>query len=98
MINDNERMLVIARIKARLAEPGMASPVNANVREGYEKALEVLEKRIIDIKSAGLESLASVQGRSIAVLAMDYLKGECNERFFTGILLSPDCEKGGYGE
>lgn len=73
-------------IQDRLEDPRMSLIANKGVKDGYEAALEVLEgnmemKDIADMRT-------SVQARAIAVLALDYLKGECTQEVLICIPLS----------
>lgn len=64
----------ISLIEARLAEKKINKFMNAPVKEGYTKALDVLRGNDVD-----LPNISTIQGRSIALIAFDYLKGECSQ-------------------
>lgn len=57
---------------------------NKSVKEGYDEAVDIL---VEDKRSYGQISttLKSVQGRAIAVLAVDYLNGECTREILVGV-------------
>lgn len=59
--------------------------VNAPVKEGYLKSIEILKTLQTDITRAKLEELKTVQGRAIAALAIDYLNGECTQYVLLGV-------------
>lgn len=61
------------RIQSRLAEKPMNRFSNFSVKEGYTKSLKVLESGTLDY-----EGLKTVQGRAIAAITLDYLKGTCS--------------------
>lgn len=68
----------IARLRERLAEKPINRHCNAAVKEGYTKAIDILENRIIDITKSSIGDLKTVQGRAIASCAIDYLAGWCS--------------------
>lgn len=57
---------------------------NTSVKEGYDEAVDIL---VEDKRSYGQISnaLKSVQARAIAVLAVDYLNGECTREILVGV-------------
>lgn len=75
----------IARIKERLAEKPINRHCNAAVKEGYTKALDILESRITDITKSSIGDLKTVQGRAIAACAIDYLQGWCSAETLCGV-------------
>lgn len=78
MIKATEQQIqaAIEAISKRLQEPQMNQYRNAPVKEGYNEALHILRERI---ESYGgiKERCHSVQSRAIAVLAVDFLRGDC---------------------
>lgn len=77
MRTDKEIIETIAKLEMKLANPRMAIPENASVKEGYQKSVEILKDKTDNISKAQLEVLNSVQSRAIAALAIDFLNGEC---------------------
>ena len=77
----------IKLIQDRLDDPLMDLPQNARVKEGYIKALEILKKKVCNYTGAGIKNLSNTQSRAIAVLAVDYLNGECDILVLTSIPL-----------
>lgn len=75
----------IVRIKGRLAEKPINRHCNAAVKEGYTKALDILENRITDITKSSIGDLKTVQGRAIAACAIDYLQGWCSAETLCGV-------------
>ena len=67
----------IKAVKARLKEPLIDTPLNKYVKEGYIKALEILNKKICNYENAGIKSLGGAQSKAIAILTVDYLNEEC---------------------
>lgn len=76
----------IVDLKKRLSEPGMNKPVNRAIKEGYTEVVRIL---VEDIKNYELisDSLKTVQGRAIAIIAVDYLRGECTKKVLIGVHL-----------
>ncbi len=68
---------MIAKIEARLAEKAINRTENKPVKDGYTMTVDILRRRQTDY--AGIETLPTDQARAIAMLAVDYLKGECHE-------------------
>lgn len=85
MTADSEIQKTIQEIENRLADKRMNRFVNAPIKEGYLKAIEILSKQQTDITKAKLEELKTIQGRAIAALAIDYLKGECTQSILLGV-------------
>ncbi|MBD2753808.1 hypothetical protein [Spirosoma validum] len=83
-INPSEAQIkdTLRVLQKRLAEPGMKKPINRPVREGYEEAVNIL---VEDRRTYEGIDLDTVQSRSIAVLAVDYLNGECEKKFLVGV-------------
>lgn len=79
MIEEKEIKETITKIEERLSDKRVNRFVNAPVKEGYLKSIEILKGRQTDITKAGLEELKTVQGRAIVALAIDYLNGECEQ-------------------
>ncbi|MGV8135904.1 MAG: hypothetical protein AB2L20_11875 [Mangrovibacterium sp.] len=79
MRNDQEINSTIEKIEARLAEKAINRYVNAPVKQGYQKAIDVLKSKETDITKAGLDKLKSIQSRAIVALAIDYLIGDTTE-------------------
>ncbi|MBO0947308.1 hypothetical protein [Fibrella forsythiae] len=63
----------IAFIKRRFNHPNMAKPINRSVKEGYTEAIRILAEGITDPRL--IDGPTTVQGRAIADMAIDYLKG-----------------------
>lgn len=76
---------VIAKLEERLKERGIDAPKNFSVMEGYVQAIDLLKARIIDISKSDIDRLETVQGRAIAMCAMDYLVGMCAEDTLCGV-------------
>ncbi len=85
MRNESEINSAIDKIKAKLAENGISYHFNAPVKQGYQKAIDVLKSKETDITKAGLEEITSVQGQAIAALAIYYLAGDIPEAVLLGI-------------
>lgn len=84
MTDEKEIKNCIRGIKKRLDDKRINRFCNAAVKTGYIKSLEILEKRICNYEDAKIKELPSTQSRAIAVLAVDFLNGECG----AGILLN----------
>lgn len=69
----------ISIIKERLGYKPINRTVNAAVKEGYLKAVEILESKETDFNKVEASNLKTVQGRAIASLACDYLVGLCTK-------------------
>lgn len=69
----------ISIIKERLEYKPINRAVNAAVKEGYLKAIEILESKEMDFNKVDASSLKTVQGLAIASLACDYLVGLCTK-------------------
>jgi len=66
----------IVAIEQKLAIKQINQARNFAVKEGYAEALRILKSGQMD--HSGIDKLKTVQGRAIAVLAVDFLKGECD--------------------
>lgn len=82
---DEEIEDTISRIEERLAEKKINKFINAPVKEGYTLALNLLKSKQEDY--TGIVDLDSMQGRFIATIAVDYLKGECSQEILCGVPL-----------
>ena len=87
MRQKNELNQCARLIQDRLNDCFMDLPRNAHVKEGYIKALEILKKKMSDYTGAGIKNLSNTQSRAIAMLAVDYLNGECDILVLTSITL-----------
>lgn len=76
---DKQIQKTISIIKERLEYKPINRHVNAAVKEGYLKAVEILESKEADFNKVDASSLKTVQGRAIASLACDYLVGLCTK-------------------
>lgn len=85
MIDEKEIQSCILKIEERLNDKRINRFVNAPVKEGYLKSIEILKTLQTDITRAKLEELKTVQGRAIAALAIDYLNGECAQYVLLGV-------------
>nr|DAF49575.1 MAG TPA: hypothetical protein [Siphoviridae sp. ct4085] len=85
MKTNEELQETISKIEERLADIRINRFVNAPVKEGYLKSIEILRDHQTDITRAKLEELKTVQGRAIAALAIDYLMGECAQYVLLGV-------------
>jgi len=75
----------IQQIKRRLSDPAMNKPANRAVKEGYTETVSILVEGRTTYDR--IDNLTTVQGRAIAVLAVDYLNGDCEMRVLTGVPL-----------
>lgn len=85
MINEKEIQSCIQGIQERLNDKRVNRYCNASVKEGYIKCLEILSKKICKLEDAEINNLRTVQSRAIAVLAVDFLNGECEKRVLLGV-------------
>lgn len=76
---DDQIQETISFIEERLEYKPINRHVNAAVKEGYLKAVEILEIGETDFNKVDTSSLKTVQGRAIASLACDYLVGLCTK-------------------
>ncbi|QDK80851.1 hypothetical protein EXU85_20450 [Spirosoma sp. KCTC 42546] len=63
----------------------MDKPINRAVHEGYTEAVNILVEGRENYD--GIDKLRTQQGRAIAVLAVDYLLGECSHKVLLGVPL-----------
>lgn len=75
----------IARLEARLAEKAINRNCSFAVKEGYTKSVELLRGRVSDLEKSSVGELQTLQGRAIAMCAMDYLIGMCAEDTLCGM-------------
>lgn len=85
--SDSRIAEVITSISNCMANKSMNRAVNADAKEGYTKALEILKSKETDFVRSGAGKLKSIQGQSIAYHAINYLKGECDERVLLATLI-----------
>lgn len=80
----------LQKLQDRLEEKAMSLSANAAVKEGYEESVDILadDRRTY----AGIDRLKTQQGRAIAVLAVDYLNGECTAEVLLGVPLKRSLE------
>lgn len=76
---DEQIQETISIIKERLEHKPINRHANAAVKEGYLKAVEILESKETDFNKVDISGLKTVQGRAIASLACDYLVGLCSK-------------------
>ncbi len=74
---DEQVEAVIIKLDKRLAIKAINRTVNKPIKDGYTLGVDILRKRQTDY--TGIEELPTDQARAIAMLAVDYLKGECHE-------------------
>jgi hypothetical protein len=84
---DTDIERVISKLEERLAEKAINRNVNFAVKEGYAKSVELLKSRTTDLTKSAIGDLQTVQGRAIAMCAMDYLQGLCSEETLCGVLM-----------
>ena len=75
----------IQDIQKRLKELAMSKPINRAVCEGYSESVNILVEGRENYD--GIDKLKTQQGRAIAVLAVDYLLGECSHKVLLGVPL-----------
>ncbi len=78
---------VITIINNCIANKSMNRFANIDAKEGYIKALEILKSKETNFVNSGAGKLKSIQGQSIAYHAINYLKGECNEKVLLSSLI-----------
>lgn len=76
----------IKKIELLLQEKKINKFANASVKEGYIKALEILRNN--DVGFNKYHQLKTIQSKSIAAIAVDYLKGDCAQEVLCGIPLN----------
>lgn len=82
---DDEIADSMVKIEAKLQIKAINKYVNAPIKEGYTKALEILRCRQKDYSN--IETLKTHQGRAIAMISVDYLKGQCDPVVLCGVPL-----------
>lgn len=85
MRNSEEIAHVICEIEKRLSDKRVNRYVNVPVKEGYLKAIEILRGCLVGIDKAHIDELKTTQGRAIAVLAIDYLNEEIEEKVLLNV-------------
>lgn len=75
---------VVSRIKRRIKAGRIRNGKNDNILEGYKAAVKILENGLFDPYD-DIKKLKSDQARAIALLAVDYLKGEFSGELLTKI-------------
>lgn len=75
----------ISKIDSKLQIKAINKFVNAPIKEGYTKSLEILRNKQTDY--SGIEALKTTQGRAIAMMTVDYLNGGCSQEILCGIPL-----------
>lgn len=73
----------INKIESRLQEKKINKFVNASVKEGYTKTLEILKSN--DVTFSRYHELKTMQSKSIAAITVDYLKGDCAQEVLLNI-------------
>lgn len=81
---EEEIQAAIAAIGQRIQEPQINQRRNAAVKEGYKEAIHILCNHIESYNDIPTRC-HSVQSRAIAVLAVDFLHGECEHRILCGV-------------
>lgn len=66
---------LIKVIDERLSEKRMNKPSNANIKAGFLYAREILSERLDKYEDVDFKSIASLQARALAMIAVDYLNG-----------------------
>ncbi len=77
--------VTIKKIETILQEKKINKFVNASVKEGYAKALEILKNN--DVGFCKYDELKTMKSKSIAAITVDYLKGECAQEVLCNIPL-----------
>lgn len=81
---EEEIQAALAAIGERMQEPQINQFRNAKVKEGYKAATHILSNRIETYE--GIKEMChSVQSRAIAVLAVDFLHGECEHKVLCNV-------------
>lgn len=76
---------VISIIEERLTYKPINRRINAGVKEGYTKAVEILKSGQSDFNKVDVAGLKTIQGRAISSIACDYLLGRCKQEVLFGI-------------
>jgi hypothetical protein len=74
----------ISLLERRIEDKRINRSVNAGVKEGYELSIDILANDVEDIDRE-INCLKTIQGRAIAYLAIDYLKGDCNQNILCDV-------------
>lgn len=82
---NEEREQTISFIRTRLDYKPINRHTNAGVKEGYLKAVEVLEKKQTDFNNVDVSGMKTTQGRAIVAMAIDYLNGLCKAETLIGV-------------
>ena len=77
---DGVKNRVINVISEKLNDPRSDLPENAQAKEGLLEARQIIMSGKTDYD--GLERLSGAQSRAIACLAVDFLNGTCEDKFF----------------
>lgn len=85
MVDKKEIKSCVRAIKKRLNEKAMNHADNSSAKIGYVKTLEILEKKLCTYADANIADMPTTQSRAIAVLAVDFLNGECTEMVLAGV-------------
>lgn len=81
---ENQIKDAIKALKKRLKEPNMELESNAAVKEGYTFSLGLLENGNA-FGYVPCSTLQFEQARAIAVLAVDFLDGECTHKVLCNV-------------
>ena len=76
---------VIDRIERRLKEDSFDQLVNKPLQAGYLEAIRLLKSGTTNY--AEIEALREKRSQNVAILAVDYLRGECSSKDLTEIPL-----------
>lgn len=71
-------------IKNRMRPGRIRNGKNDNVLQGYSAAVKILENGLFN-PHEDIKKLESIQAKAIALLAVDYLKGEIKRGILTNI-------------
>ncbi|KAA0988932.1 hypothetical protein [Dyadobacter aurulentus] len=76
---DEEVNDTIRQIRARIASPDRHDIRKEQIAQGYELALEILSEKSSNYADIPMKA-GSEPAKAIAVLAINYLKGECSRQ------------------
>ncbi|OZI09602.1 hypothetical protein BWI93_03195 [Siphonobacter sp. BAB-5385] len=82
---ENQIEKAIEEIRKKLDQLGITKAANFPQKEGYTEAVDILAEDRQTYE--GIDKLETVQGRAIAVLAVDFLNGECDQKMLCGVPL-----------
>lgn len=85
MIEDDKIENCIQGIKKRLDDKRVNRYCNQSVKIGYLRAIEILKEKHCNYDDARIKELPTTQSRAIAILAVDFLNGECTEMVLLGV-------------